>query len=513
MGFQQFVEAEEHLNTQPECYLMSHQGALLAAGPQGLHLLAPETLQDPTPLLRLPPGIPLQGFSAARLTPHLARAFLVTGKTPGTVGIMHDDAFLSAPDTSAPTFSARHFGPAEQWRLIPATGLLKPHPPEIWIQPMGNVGNRLLQYLAAEGIRAQVPGAEITHVSLPEFGLQRSAPNPAGPGAVHTGEWRFWLDTPGLAGCLRRGVMQSLIINSYCFHLDHYPPRAVCRTLLGPCQGGEDAPGFGPEDLVCSVRAGEILTAIHPGYLPLPPGYYAKLAEQTGLNLVFYGQLGDDPYSASLRAAFPTARFIPGRNPGYDFEVLRRSQNLALSLSTFSWAAAWLGHPAQVHVPVGGIFNPMLEGNLSFLPLDEPGWHFMLMPYAKATDLFTAPEAFFAQQDFIAAQTRPASPDELRALCARAILFQPHGPYVCGFDPAFYTAAYGPTAPQNPLEQYLHQGYKEGKQPVPFDPDFYVKTYPEAAMTMATGEYLSPLHHFLVEGWRKGYAPTPPRGL
>jgi hypothetical protein len=387
--------------------------------------------------------------------------------------------------------------------------------PIVHISPRGNVGNRVLHYLAAEGIARRVPGAVVQNLHLPEFGLDRPAPEPTAGRVVFSGHDRFWLDADGLADCLRRGVMDTLVLDGFCFHLEHYPPRDLCRQLLGPMRGGEDAVGFGPHELVCSVRGGEILTGLHPNYLPLPPGYYAKLVAMTGLKLVFLGQLGDDAYSAGLRAAFPGARFIASRGAGFDFETLRRSRNIALSMSTFAWAAAWLGAPDKVFLPVGGIYNPLIQGNQGFLPADAPAFHFILLPMLNSVNLFTEPEKFRAQQAQIGAQCRPIGAAEIRAITDLAIRMKPHGPYVGGFDPEFYITQPGLERVANPLEHYLRTGCMDHRMQAPVDDAFYLNTYPDAAAEIAAGRFFSALHHYVASGYKRGYAPngarlTPP---
>jgi len=379
-------------------------------------------------------------------------------------------------------------------------------PPVIWIDSRGYAGNRVLRYLAAAGIARLVPGAQVQNANLPEWGITQTGPMPSGR-VVHSGDDRFWLDAEGLADCLRRGVMDALVIEGHPYHIAHYPPRAVCRQLLGPMQGGEDAVGFGADELVCSVRAGEILHAVHGNYLPLPPGYYAKLVAMTGLKLVFLGQLGDDPYSAGLRAAFPGARFIPSRGPAHDFETLRRSRNIALSISTFAWAAAWLGEPDRVFLPVGGIFNPLMQGNQGFLAADEPDFHFMLLPMLSAVDLFAEPVKFRAQQMQIGAECRPITPAEARGMAELGMKLMAHGPYVGGFDPEFYVAQPGLEGIANPLEHYLRTGCMEHRMQVRVDAAFYLREYPEAAAEIASGRYLSALHHYVASGWKRGFAP------
>jgi hypothetical protein len=390
------------------------------------------------------------------------------------------------------------------------TGLARP--PEIWIAPRGNMGNRALQYLAAQGLAGRCGGV-VRNIDLPEWGLTAPAPPPDPKHAAGTGGNRYQLDSDGLADCLRRGVVQAVRIESFTFHIDHYPPRAEAKALLGPAQGGEDATGFGPDTLVCSIRAGEILHARHhPDYLPLPPAYYQSLADRTGLKLVFHGQLGNDPYSQSLRNAFPVAEFASSRGPGHDFETLRRSVNIVLAISTFSWLAAWLSEAKRIFMPVAGVFNPIQHPDQNFLLLDEPAYEYDLFPYAKAVDLFTAPVRFAAQQRLLASARRPIKSEDLRQIIARGSRLGLGRILTAGFDPDFYTrtapgAADFIAAGKGPaLAHYISTGWYEGRPPLEFDSEFYTITYPDAAMAVAEGRFATPLEHFLKLGYALGYA-------
>jgi hypothetical protein len=252
----------------------------------------------------------------------------------------------------------------------------------------------------------------------------------------------------------------------------------------------------------------------HPDYIVLPPNYYRMLAERSGLDLVFFGQIGDDPYSDSLRQAFPDARFVVGRNPGYDFEVLRRSCNIAPSVSTFAWLAAWLSEAERIYLPVGGFYNPIQHPRYNFLPVDDPIFEYILLPYSKAVNLRTDPKGFAAQQHLLATHARLASALEVRQICERASLIWPNQPLLRGFDSEYYVTRYADIAAglangslNSALEQYIHDGFRQGREPLKFDGNFYVTSYPDAAMEIAEGRYAGPLDHYLAIGRSKGYAP------
>jgi len=350
---------------------------------------------------------------------------------------------------------------------------------------------------------------------LPEIGLDAPAAPPPQENSVGTGIDGFQLDVAGLADCLTRRVVASVHLEGYAFNLQNYPPRAAARELIPATLAGGEARGFGARALVCSVRGAEILHNVHPDYLPLPPGYYRHLAERSGLDLVFFGQIGNDPYSQALQAAFPQARFIAGQNPAHDFEVLRRSVNLAPSISTFAWLAAWLSHAERIYLPVGGIFSPVQLPLMAFLPLDEPEFEYTLLPYAQGVDLYDKPARFFYMQDMVGARLRPVTADEMRAICARAAALSGKRPLLSGFDPEFYIAEYQEVGPwlrnglQSALHHYLHVGFKEGRKPLRLDAGFYANFYPDAAMAIAEGHYANPIHHYLAIGRSLGYRPLP----
>jgi hypothetical protein len=386
----------------------------------------------------------------------------------------------------------------------------------VWIKPRGhNMGNRALQYLAAEGIRQHAPEIAVENIRLPEWGMHTEHPAPQLRRLIRTGEHRSWLDVAGLADCLRRGVVDTVQLDEYPFHLANFPPRAVARRLFGPTSGGAAAPGFAAHELVCSIRGAEVLAGKHGDYLVLPPSYYRALAERSGLALVFFGQLGDDAYTHTLRAAFPAARFVPSVNPEYDFEMLRRSQNIALSVSTFAWAAAWLSTARKIYLPVCGIFSPVQQPHQFFLPLDEPEYEYTLFPYAQAVNLYEAPADFMRVQELLGQYARPAGVAELEQLVQRAAALVPRLPLLAGFDEAFYLSWYGDVAALlerglgSGLEHYHLYGFFEGRHPLPIDKAFYTRKYPDAAMAIAQGAYASPLHHYQAVGRAKGYDPLP----
>jgi hypothetical protein len=394
----------------------------------------------------------------------------------------------------------------------------------IWIRPQGNIGNRALEYLAAEGIRDLCPQASIENIELPEWGISKPAPVPQNSASLTLGSHRFWIDAAGLADCLSRGVIDTIIMDSYAQHVDNFPPREICRRLLGAMPQANGAVGFGPDDLLCSLRGNEVLRAIHREYVVLPPEFYAMLARHTGLKLVFFGQIGEDPYITSLKQKLPEARFIPGKSPEFDFETIRRSVNIVPSVSTFAWLAAWLSEASRVILPVAGLFNPA-NGRTNmlfaeprrqcFLPLEDETFEYVLFPQVRAVNLFEKPIEFALAQANLASYMQFKTPNQMREICDRLTAFEPRYPQLLGFDPEFYLKEYPEvvdlfkTGLRSAAQHFLHRGFYEGRLPFRFDEEFYLSTYPEVAIAISNGHFENALRHYYEVGRKSGFSPTP----
>ncbi|MBU6449759.1 MAG: hypothetical protein KGQ26_09065 [Rhodospirillales bacterium] len=496
------------------CVQFFHDGLFLSAKPDGSLELGAKVARDWEQFL------PLRPRDAQMLREILARFWSVEGRPPVPAGLGEfrlkfggHAAKLSAilpfpPETLVHRLSAAVAG-GEAISVPKGQGAK-----QVWINHLGNIGNRAMQFLTATSIAARVPGAEVRNIHLDMWGRVEPAPRPPAWASAGTGT-RFHIDVEGLADCLRRDVVDAVCVEGYAFHLDHFPPREQCRALFPPTLGQADARGFGRHELVCSVRAAEILRVVHPDYVPLPPGYYARLQEETGLDLVFFGQLGDDPYSTGLRAAFPKARFIPGTDQNHDFEVLRRSANIALSISTFAWLAAWLGEAERIYMPVGGMFHPIQHPDFILTPLDEPAYRFMLLPPVKAVNPYENITRFLLMQETIARHTRPAEVEELREILLRSRKLGRGMVPVKGFDSTAYLAANPDVAHevralrQTALNHCLTVDERMQRLFRVFDPLFYAFTYPDAAEAVSLGHYPDLWTHFRVAGEALGYAPSP----
>lgn len=238
----------------------------------------------------------------------------------------------------------------------------------------------MFQYLLARILQLRVPETVITGLDLPQFGLTCSA-DVAEPADVHRIEiaghvFRFAETVEALREFddvtvdLRWVCMRMAYFRRYLDFARHLFP--VDPTLMT---------GFGERHLVINIRAEDVLKGEHPNYTLLPIAWYRHLIEGSGLLPVFMGQLADDPYTQELRRCFPAASFVVNANPLDDFNVIRTSANVVLSVSSFAWLAAWLSTSARrIVLPVIGMYNPMDRPDVDLLPVHDPRYEFHLFP-------------------------------------------------------------------------------------------------------------------------------------
>lgn len=391
---------------------------------------------------------------------------------------------LTLPDGTATRYDPTTEAPADE------------ADPLIWIRPLGNTANRALSYLVARRIAAGVPDARIRNVRLPEWGMEDHAPDPDRENSCALGRMRFWIDVEGLSDVLSRGEIRTLVQDGYSYSVDFLPPRDECRRILGEMPGSEGVEGFGSGTLLCNIRGGEVLMGNFKSYIVLPPDYYRRIAEEANLDPVFFGQLGDDAYTESLQKAFPEARFINGSGAVHDFAVVRRSANVAIAVSTFSWLAAWLGHAERVYVPMGGMFHPNLQKHQNYITTADPAFRYVLLPHCLAEDLYGKPDAFFAAQALMARHARLLSAEEAEEIARRSIAQWSRQPRVGGFDSRFYLDRYPAAAASvaageyaSALEHYLHVGAGRGNLPFRFDARDFLAANEDAAVALANAEY------------------------
>jgi hypothetical protein len=375
--------------------------------------------------------------------------------------------------------------------------------PVVHISTMGNLGNQMIQYAVAQALAARIGTVRFSNVNLPHFGILHPVIGGDFPATEIVTANAVELDR--LAKALAGGTLQRVDLRTYAQRMENFlPPQAYAQIF--PARSTPETAG--PDELLCSIRQGDILDGHHPDYVLIPPDFYADLVAETGLRPVFMGQLEASPYMRTLRKRFPTARFLPSQGASVDFERIRQARYIVPSISTFSWLAAWLSEAEQIFLPVLGLLNPAQNRGVGLLPLDDPRYRFYQFPIHygfKVAEHVAAHAALRGLWRYM-----PAG--RLAQFLGRVPPPRPKALYLEAFDESFYRAvnpdiAEAVAAGNFPSGRFHYEttGFDEGRTGFALDRAWYCRTYPIAAVEIAQGDYWDADHHYLEAGRDRGY--------
>ncbi|GAB0113810.1 hypothetical protein AcidC75_13340 [Acidisoma sp. C75] len=338
----------------------------------------------------------------------------------------------------------------------------------------------MIQYLAAEALRARVPGAYITGHSLPQWNRFDALPQRFDSPLM--AERFTWHDLPlgKTAQRLNERSLTAVVLSGYFQRLSQLPSVEESRLIFSEPE--TDAQGFGDDTLVINIRSDDILSGLHRHYTLIPVNYYREIIETTKLRPVFFGQLSNNSYHEYLKKHFPDATFINGTQPIRDFQTLRNSKNLVLCVSTFSWLAGWLSNAQRIYMPLTGFFNPFQDREPFLVPCDDPRYIFHLFPVNFAVP----PQKLEDAHRKLDKQWVQIGPGALRSLIEAAARAQ---------RPSF--------------EQYKALNEDEIHNHFDFDEQWYAQTYLDAAIDVGQGRFTTLRDHYILKGQSRGYAPCP----
>lgn len=369
---------------------------------------------------------------------------------------------------------------------------------------MGNLGNRLFQWMVARAVGQRVEGAAYSAIDLAPFGIV----HPPLSGEFSTTEI---VTTPAvpldhLAFILAQGAVQRVDIRTYGQRVENLLPPQAYRDLLPVLP--PEAEDARPDEILCNIRQGDILDGHHPDYVLLPPEFYQDIVALTGLAPVFMGQIENSPYMRRLKRMFPQARFVASRGARADFDRIRRARHIVPAISTFSWLAAWLSWAEEIHLPVLGLFNPAQNRTGNFLPLEDPRFRFHLFPVHYACPVARSQAAHAA----IHRLWRLMPADRMAAFLSRTPPPRQKHLYSDMFDEAYYRSVHPDIAAAiacgdlpDGRHHYDRSGFDEGRSAFPLDRHWYCCTYPVAAMEIAAGDFWDTDQHWLEMGRARGY--------
>lgn len=384
--------------------------------------------------------------------------------------------------------------------------------PVFHLEPMGRLANRMIAYMVALKFADMVRGCRISNISLPAWGIDHPCIESAGPVAVEQREQH--IDLTMLADRMWAREITRVEWCGFGQRMENFLPRQRYRQIF--VSPFSEPMGYGPEFLVCPVRAEDILDGPHPDYVLTPVEFYRDIVRMTGLKPVFIGQTQPNRYMDRIRQAFPDAIYRePRTDPLADFETIRQSRHAVIGVSTFSWLAAWLSDSLDtIFLTVSGLFNPMQSPAVDLLPFGDRRYRFFLFPINYAVPAVRHAEVHAG----IAAYWQEIPHDTLQAGFATAPRYRRRlEDALAVFDEAFYldtnadvAAVVRTLGPGAGLGHYINHGFHEGRMPLRFDRAWYCERYPFAAFQVASGDYASPADHYLAVGRGLGHYPCKP---
>jgi hypothetical protein len=243
----------------------------------------------------------------------------------------------------------------------------------VFVNEMGRMGNQMAQLMFAKTLQKRCRRSiSIQGYDLPDWNL--SAPRTQGCARPDLSLGSHLTRVEYVAKLIDWLRPDSVSIDGVMLRVDNFLPAADYGDLF-PLHS-EEGTQSADDELLISVRLGDVAKPFHPDYGPLPISYYQYLTERTGLKPVFMGELDDSPYCQTLRETFPDATFLPNHGVRGDFQTIRRAKNIAVSVSSFSWLAAYLSTAKRVHIPVAGMLDPRTRPDIDMLPMRDGRFEF-----------------------------------------------------------------------------------------------------------------------------------------
>jgi hypothetical protein len=246
----------------------------------------------------------------------------------------------------------------------------------------GDTGNRMFQYMFCRMLQARVPKSLVYGYEMPMWELVSSHEARLPPETMRV-KGGHEMDVGAIVEFLRQGENRGLEFAGYAQRVEYYgQPEFMASLFHVPSQYRRLTSS---EYLLIHVRAGDILSGLsNADYVPVPITFYESIIARSRLRPVFMGQLEPSWYTAALQKRFPTATFLPQSSALEDFALLNSAVNVAISVSTYSWLAAWLSPIAKnIHVPVLGLLNRRQRPDINLLPVADERYSFYEFPVRR----------------------------------------------------------------------------------------------------------------------------------
>jgi hypothetical protein len=262
---------------------------------------------------------------------------------------------------------------------------LSPNRPVVRVRYRGRLGNQLFEYAFGRAL-AESLGAELVAPTIAGFpnakskrftlsAMRRSS-------ALLEGHWV----EPEKLAALKSA--RKIVLDGYFQRYEYV--RALRPQIREWFRRGSTTP-LSDDSLTIHVRSGDIWEMKgslsrprcppHPSYPALPVSYYREIIESRPWKAAYLlCEKPDDPVAGCLLDRGDVA-FV-GKDPLSDFDFLRSSRNIVLSVSTFAWWAAWLSDASRIYFPLAGIFDPLQmerrkpQERIDLVPSCDERYHF-----------------------------------------------------------------------------------------------------------------------------------------
>jgi hypothetical protein len=164
-----------------------------------------------------------------------------------------------------------------------------------------------------------------------------------------------------LAELRRQPLPDVMVIKGHFLRYENFQPHktAIRESWLVSDRAIEKMPA---DVLTIHVRSGDIWKirtkrVIHAEMHALPFSYYEEIvSSRPWSRILVVSEDAGDPMVQKLASRFGAE--VRSGSPLDDFNQLRASANLVLSVSSFAWWAGWLSQAQRIYYPVVGLFDP-----------------------------------------------------------------------------------------------------------------------------------------------------------
>ena len=145
--------------------------------------------------------------------------------------------------------------------------------------------NLMIRYMVAAKLAERLPGLQISAVDMPYWNIRHPTidPRPCEKVCRITAEQHMAFDQIGYLW--EKSLKTRFEWYGYGQRMENFPTKEICRQLFQ----ADHSIGLSTSDnnIVCPIRGGEILQAIHPGYTTVPVNFYSDIIEEIGLDPIF----------------------------------------------------------------------------------------------------------------------------------------------------------------------------------------------------------------------------------